>query len=113
MLSDCTSHCRRQLARPDDDGSQGRNAAARQMLELLNPSSLFGFQEPEPLPREEWYPEMIADEIGNMAKTWKSTLLNVVRGGDYRPISRSGSFFDLPLPFRVKGTRNACEDERD
>lgn len=40
-------------------------------------------------------------------------LMDVVRGGDYKPISKSGSFFDIPLPWAKKKPKNKHNDEGD
>lgn len=73
-------------------------ADSPKMLERLQPTSLFGFEEPEPAPFAEWYPEMIADRLDTMRLYQSWDLLDVVRGGDYRSISKCGSFFDIPIP---------------
>jgi hypothetical protein len=90
------------------------------MLERLSNNSLFGFEEPDPLPREEWYPAMITWQIGSMMRSQNFDIVDIVRGGNYKPISKSGSFFDIPLPPGVKDTWNddcdeegECEDDDD
>ena len=109
MLRDCSRYCRRELARTGDTASEARRTAATLMLERLNPATLFGFEEPEPLPREEWYSEMIAFEIRTEVHIWNCRLLDVVRGGDYRPISRSGSIFDIRGPRSGRTQAAGCE----
>jgi hypothetical protein len=72
------------------------------MLVRLDLQNLFGFEEPEPAPREEWHPERNADRISSMQMEQGRELLDVVRGMDGKPISKSGSFFDIPLSDGVK-----------
>ena len=88
------------------------------MLTRLDAGTLFGFEEPDPLSRDEWYPEMIADQIGSMTMYVGWDILDVVRDMTNAPC-KSGSFFDIPLPEcwkqkgRLMGVGNANDDPDD
>lgn len=73
-------------------------ASCPKMLARLSGNSLFGFEEPDPLPREEWYQEMILDQVASAAHWIGVDIINIFRSGNYKPISKSGSFFDIPVP---------------
>jgi hypothetical protein len=81
--------------------SETHRRAACVLRDVLDPGDLFGFQEPDPVPRPEWLPERTAFAVDQMALQQSWALLDVVRGGDYRPISpaKDGSFFAIPLPW--------------
>ena len=76
-------------------------ASSIQMLARLDSGTLFGFEEPEPLPRSAWYDDMIAGEVDSMVLWQGFDLIDVVRWMKNAP-GKSGSFFDIPLPFGVK-----------
>lgn len=100
LIAACSSRCRSELSPLPSACSGHHKAAAAAMLELLQPQSLFSFQEPEPAPRDEWLGDVIAWELHMMTlrQNWK--LIDVVRGGDFRPMSKCGSFFEIPVPSR-------------
>jgi hypothetical protein len=89
-----------------------------QMIARLD-STLFGFEEPEPLPLSEWFDDMIADRLSTLILYQGWDLLDVVRGMDCTPMSKSGSFFDIPLPEGMKDGRYGAsapiieDDEED
>lgn len=84
--------------------TQANRAAIPVLRKIIDPGDLFGFQEPEPVAREVWYPDMIEDKIGSLALDMNHEILDVVRSGNYKPISKSGSFFDIPLPAGIQDT---------
>ena len=81
--------------------SKGEMASIIQMLARLESGTLFGFEEPEPLPRSAWYDDMIAGEVDSMVLWQGFDLIDVVRWMKNAP-GNSGSFFDIPLPAGVK-----------
>ncbi|HYH68664.1 MAG TPA: hypothetical protein VD866_28485 [Urbifossiella sp.] len=69
------------------------------MIARLSAVTLFGFEEPEPVPFGEWFPEMIAFEIRWLAIRRSWALLGVVRGMDVGELSKTGSIFDITTPW--------------
>jgi len=111
VLDDVLSAARRHFDLPKFDSSATSADCENcpKMLNRLNADTLFGFLEPEPLPRSKWWDEMIGDRIHSMRLYRGWELLDVVRGMKNAP-SKSGSFFDIPLPFG-KQADDASEDE--
>jgi len=112
---DCVAELRAlvmKVCRPDGHMSQGNRRAAEIIRRRIDPGDLFGFQEPDPLPRQEWLPGRVAFEVEQKAVRQGYDLLNVVRGGDYRPISpaKDGSFFAIPTPWSRK---NPAKQQRE
>lgn len=94
LVESCTAYSRRML---DSRNAVTRSAFAS-LLGILEPGTLFGFQEPEPAPKSRWYDRMLKDQVGRMTMEQNWRILDVIRGGDFRPTSQSGSFFDIPVP---------------
>jgi hypothetical protein len=99
VLKDVLASARRHfdISHTGSSATSADVSSCPKMLERLNAVSLFGFLEPEPLPRSEWWDAMIADRIHTMKLYRGWDLIDVVRGMTDAP-SKSGSFFDIPLP---------------
>jgi len=95
--------------------TKANKAAVPILKSIFDPNDLFGFQEPEPLPRAEWLPERAVDTVNSMTFHQNFDLLDVVRGGNYRPISpaKDGNFFEIPVPWAEKRWHNEDEEEDD
>ena len=98
LVTECCRVCQRELDIRHSAASQRNRAGAAAMLDILQPQSLFGFQEPPAPPRSAWYDDMLADRLHFLTLRQNWRLLDVVRGGDYKPMSPTGSFFDIPVP---------------
>lgn len=114
MLHDCVRYFDPDSRRAGE-WSKADRAAAPRMRARLMPSDLFGFEEPEPVPFHVWIQEELEFEVGNMATVRGWELIDVVRGGDYRPVSKAkdGSFWEIPLPWEPKKKRNRYNAEAD
>ena len=102
-LADILTYAHRAFDRNKLQGSvsKGEKASSFQMLARLESGTLFGFEEPHPLPRSEWYDDMIAAEVDSMVLWQGFELIDVVRWMKNAP-GKSGSFFDIPLPAGAK-----------
>lgn len=98
LLTVCCRDCQRELDIRHSAASQRNRAGAAEMLDILQPQSLFGFQEPPAPPRSAWYEDMLAERLHFLTLRQNWRLLDVVRSGDYKPMSPTGSFFDIPVP---------------
>ncbi len=99
-LADILTYAHRTFDR-SGSASKSEMASSTQMLARLERGTLFGFEEPEPLPRSAWYDDMIAGEVDSMVLWQGFDLIDVVRWMKNAP-GKSGSFFDIPLPAGVK-----------
>jgi len=88
-------------------------ASFPRMIERLTSATLFGFEEPEPEPFQEWFPEMIAFEVNWIATCESFRLMDVVRSMDVGKLSKTGSFFEIPTPWDAKKTRSRRDDAGD
>lgn len=68
LIAACSSRCHAELSPLPSACSGHHKAAAAAMLELLQPQSLFGYQEPEPAPRDEWLGDVIARSATRLAR---------------------------------------------
>lgn len=115
LLAECLKRCEHELAHDGGSMSNANRSAAKVMLGILAPGDLFGFQEPSARPRSEWWDDMIADQLDRMTLWQGFALIDVVRGMKDAP-SKTGSFFDIPLPAGVTEKRryySADSEEAD